>query len=108
MKKGLAITLAGLTMFTGSVLAADGKAIFQSKGCAGCHQAAVDTVGPSLKKIAKTYAGKKGDLIKFLKGEAPAIVDPAKAAMMKPQINTTKALSDAELNALVDFILSHK
>nr|5Z25_A Chain A, Cytochrome c552 [Aquifex aeolicus VF5] len=49
------------------------KAIFQQKGCGSCHQANVDTVGPSLAKIAQAYAGKEDQLIKFLKGEAPAI-----------------------------------
>ncbi len=87
---------------------ANGQQIFQSKGCAACHQASIDTVGPALKKIAQAYAGKKEDLIKFLKGEHDAIVDPAKFAVMQPQLATTKALSDEELNALVDFILSHK
>ena len=87
---------------------ADGQAIFQSKGCAACHQAAVDTVGPSLKKIAQAYAGKKDQLIAFLKGKHEAIVDPAKFGIMQPQLNTTKVLSDEELNALADFILKHK
>ena len=108
MKKLLAGALTGLTLMAGSVLAADGKTIFQSKGCTGCHQPATPAVGPSLKDIAKAYAGKKEDLIKFLKGEGKAIVDPGKFALMKPQLNTTKALSDEELKALVDYMLSHK
>ena len=108
MKKLLTGALAGLTLMASSVLAADGAQIFQSKGCTACHQAAVDTVGPSLKKIAKTYNGDKAGLIKFLKGEAKPKVDPAKFPMMQPQLNTTKALSKEELEALADFILSHK
>jgi len=108
MKKALTVALAGLTLMAGSVFAGDGQSVFQSKGCAACHQASADTVGPSLKKIAKAYAGKKEELIKFLKGEGKAIVDPNKFAIMQPQLNTTKALSDKDLEALVDFILSHK
>ena len=108
MKKLLAGALAGFTLMAGSVLAADGGQIFQTKGCTACHQAAVDTVGPSLKKIAQAYAGKKEDLVKFLKGQGKSIVDPGKFAIMQPQLNTTKALSDKELEALADFILSHK
>jgi cytochrome c551/c552 len=84
----------------------DGQQIFQSKGCTACHNPNVDTVGPSLKKIAEAYKGKKDELIAFLKGEHPAIVDPAKEAIMKPQINTTKALPDDQLEALADYILS--
>ncbi|WP_457600270.1 c-type cytochrome [Hydrogenivirga sp.] len=92
----------------GMAFAADGAAIFKSKGCASCHQPAADTVGPSLKKIAKAYAGKKGELVKFLKGQAPAIVDPAKAAIMKAQLTMVKNLPQDQLSALADFILSHK
>ena len=86
----------------------DGKAIFQSKGCSACHQVDKDSVGPSLKKIADVYKEKEADLIKFLKGEGKAIVDPAKEAIMKPQINTTKSMKDDELKALVKYILSNK
>ena len=107
MKKLVAV-LAGAAVIAGSAFAGNGQAIFQQKGCGGCHQPAVDTVGPSLKKIAQAYAGKKNELIAFLKGQGKAIVDPAKAPMMMPQLNTTKQLSDKELEALADFILSHK
>lgn len=84
----------------------DGQQIFQSKGCTACHNPSADTVGPSLKKISTVYKGKKEELIAFFKGEHPAIVDPAKAAIMQPQINTTKVLSEEELEALADYILS--
>ncbi|HID66234.1 MAG TPA: c-type cytochrome, partial [Aquificaceae bacterium] len=78
MKK---LILAGL-LVAGVSLAADGKAIFQSKGCASCHQPAVDTVGPSLKKIAQAYTGKEEQLVKYLKGQAKPIVDPARASVV--------------------------
>ena len=104
MKK---LILTGL-LVAGVALAADGKAIFQSKGCASCHQPAVDGVGPSLKKIAQAYAGKEEQLVKYLKGQAEPIVDPAKAAIMNAQLAMIKNLSDAELKALAEFMLSHK
>lgn len=85
----------------------DGKAIFTSKGCTACHQEAVDSVGPSLKKIASTYAGDKNKLLAFFKGEGKPIVDLAKEAIMKPQIEITKKLSKEEQEALADFILKH-
>lgn len=104
MKKLMAaVLLAG-----GVGLSADGSAIFKSKGCASCHQPSADTVGPSLKKIAKAYSGKKGDLVKFLQGKGKAIVDPAKEAIMKPQLTMIKNLPKEQLEALADFILSHK
>ncbi len=103
MKKFLIATLA----VAGFAVAADGKAIFQSKGCASCHQPTADTVGPSLKKIAQAY-GSVDQLVKYFKGESQPIVDPAKAAIMNPQLAQLKGLSDAELKALAEFILSHK
>ncbi|GAB6065901.1 c-type cytochrome [Aquifex pyrophilus] len=104
MKK---LLLAGV-LLAGAVFAADGKAIFQSKGCASCHQPNVDTVGPSLKKIAQAYGNDVDKLVKFLKGEAPAIVDPAKFAIMKAQLTMLKGLSDEELKALAEYMLSFK
>jgi cytochrome c len=84
----------------------NGQQIFQSKGCAACHNPSADTVGPSLKKISTAYKDKKDELIAFLKGEHKAIVDPAKFPIMQPQLNTTKSLSEEELEALADYILS--
>ncbi|RMA97100.1 c-type cytochrome [Hydrogenothermus marinus] len=106
MKK-LLLSLSGAMVIASGAFAADGSQVFQSKGCGACHQATVDTVGPSLKKIASAYKGKKNELIAFLKGEHPAVVDPAKFAIMQPQLNTTKALPKDQLEALADFILSH-
>ena len=108
MKKLVAAATFGLAVAVSAAMAADGKALFASKGCAACHQATVDTVGPSLKKIAEAYKGKEAELIKFLKGEGKAIVDPAKFSVMQPQLNTTKSMSDEELKALAEYMLSHK
>ena len=91
-----------------AVKGADGKALFASNGCTACHNMTAKTVGPAVVTIAKSYAGKKDDLVKFFKGEGKAIVDPAKFAMMQPQLNTTKKMSDAEKAALADYILSAK
>ncbi|WP_457641683.1 c-type cytochrome [Persephonella sp.] len=107
MKKAFVSAVVGLAVIAGGAMAADGAGIFKSKGCGACHKPAAKGVGPSLKDIAAAYKGKEGDLIKFLKGEAPAIVDPAKFGLMKSQINKTKSLPDAELKALADFIMSH-
>lgn len=84
-----------------------GKAIFNSKGCTSCHQPAVDTVGPSLKKISQAY-GSVDELVKYFKGEAKPRVWPDKAAIMNPQLMQLKGLSEGELKDLASFILSHK
>jgi cytochrome c len=112
MKKVVAVSVA-LAMLSASSFAADGKksidgkTLFQQKGCTACHQADKDSVGPALKKIATAYKGKETDIIKFLKGQGKAIVDPAKEAVMKPNLNTTKAMKDNELKSLAKYILSN-
>jgi cytochrome c551/c552 len=85
----------------------DGESIFKAKGCAACHQPNADTIGPGLNKIASVYKGNKDELIKFLNGEGKAIVDPAKEAIMKPNLETTKKLSKEEKEVLAEFILKH-
>ncbi|RUM59223.1 MAG: cytochrome C552 [Persephonella sp.] len=85
-----------------------GQQLFTANGCTACHQEKADTVGPALAKIAQAYTGKKEDLIKFLKGEGKAIVDPAKFSMMEPNLAKTKGLADGDLSALADYILSIK
>ncbi len=91
-----------------AVKSVDGKALFTSNGCAACHNMTAKTVGPAVVEIAKGYAGKKADLVTFLKGEGKAIVDPAQFAVMQPQLNTTKKMSDAERAALADYFLAAK
>lgn len=82
-----------------------GEEIFTSKGCVACHQADTKTVGPSLKDIAAAYNGNAEGLTAFLKGEGEAIVDPAQAAVMQPQISVTKDMSAQELDAIVNHIM---
>ncbi len=93
---------------TDAVASVDGKSLFLNNGCVACHQIDKKTVGPTVKAIAAAYAGKKDDLVKFLKGEGKAVVDPANFAVMQPNLATTKKLSDAERAALADYILSNK
>ncbi|MDT8413136.1 MAG: c-type cytochrome [Vicingaceae bacterium] len=85
-----------------------GEQVFTSKGCVACHQLENKTVGPSLKDIATAYDGNKEGLIAFLKEEGEAIVDPAQAAVMQPQLAVTKALPADELEAITDYMLSKK
>lgn len=111
MKKGGKVMRKLVVLFAllgGTAFAADGAAIFKAKGCASCHQPTADTVGPSLKKIAQAYVGKEDQLVKFLKGQAKPIVDPAKAAIMMPQLTLIKNLSDEEFQALANYIMSFK
>lgn len=83
----------------------DGKILFKQKGCTACH--GPNMIGPAVEKIASAYQGRENDLIKFLKGQGEAIVDPKNKSWMKSQIEKTKSMSDEELKALVKFILSN-
>lgn len=81
-----------------------GEIIFKQKGCTACH--GPNMIGPAIEKIASAYQGKEDDLIKFLKGQGEAIVDPKNKSWMKSQIEKTKSMNDEELKALVKYILS--
>lgn len=61
---------------------------------------------PSLKSISKAYKNKKENLLKYLKGEAKAIIDPDREDFMKPYIKQTKSLENKDLENLADFLLS--
>jgi cytochrome c551/c552 len=110
MKTSAAILVIFLFLFFVSALSANdqGVEIFKSNGCIFCHRAerSSGTI-PSLPELAKAYKGKKEQLNQYFKGEAQPIVKPERAATMARQIEKTKALSDSERTALVDFILSH-
>ena len=107
MRRILILTTVAMLAASGA-LAADGKAIFQENGCSACHAPDATLVGPSLKVIAQQYAGKEDRLLKFFKGEEDPLVNPGQFAMMKPNLETTKALSDADRKALADYILANK
>ena len=84
----------------------EGESIFKSQGCMLCHKKESSSkVNPSLTDIFQAYQGKEEQLVKYLKGESEAIVRPEKSKMMNRQIEKTKKLSDADLKALVDFLL---
>jgi cytochrome c len=83
-----------------------GGKLFKDKGCVVCHLLDTKLVGPPLKDISKAYAGKKDNLNSFLKGESPSIIDPAQHAIMEPQIAITKAMSEADRMAIVEYLLS--
>lgn len=83
-----------------------GEKLFKEKNCVVCHQLDTKLVGPAVKEISKVYAGKKENLNSFLKGTSKSIIDPAQHAIMEPQIAITKAMSDADRMAIVEYLLS--
>ncbi|MBL4744911.1 MAG: c-type cytochrome [Flavobacteriaceae bacterium] len=88
-----------------------GKKLFTEKGCIACHQESMKIVGPSVKDIAAKYASEKGNMVKFLKGEAAAIVDtnPGQVAIMKANLDGfVKDLNGDQLAALASYMRSVK
>ncbi len=90
-------------------LVAQGKKLFAAKTCTTCHQMDQKVIGPSIKDINKVYTEQNGDYLKFLKGEADAIVDtdPGQVAIMKANLDSfVKDLSDDELSAIIAYMKS--
>ena len=88
-----------------------GKQLFTDKTCTTCHQPDAKVIGPSIKEINKVYEEQNGNMVKFLKGEAPAIVDtdPGQVAIMKANLDGfVKDLSGDELAALAAYMRSVK
>ena len=86
-----------------------GKELFEGKGmCATCHKPDAKIVGPSIKDIAKIYTEKKASISIFLQGEAEPIVDPTQFEIMKANFAITKTMTEEELKALEDYMLSIK
>jgi cytochrome c len=104
---GIVATTAAL-MLAGHASAADveaGKLAFGKSVCKGCHAVDYEGYGPSFQDIGRKYAGvasAKADLTK-------KITDGTKGtwgdAVMPPQKG---AVSDENISAIVDFILSFK
>ena len=88
-----------------------GKQLFADKTCTTCHQPDAKVIGPSIKDIVKVYDEQNGNLVKFLKGESPAIVDtdPGQVAIMKANLDGfVKDLTGDELAALAAYMRSVK
>lgn len=88
-----------------------GEKLFAEKTCTTCHQVDTKVIGPSIKEISKVYAEKNANIVSFLKGESPAIVDtdPGQVAIMKANLDSfVKDMSSEELAALAVYIASIK
>ena len=86
-----------------------GKELFEGKGmCATCHKADQKIVGPSIKDISKIYTEKGASISLFLQGETDPIVDPSQYEIMKANLEITKAMTEAEVQALETYMLSIK
>lgn len=85
-----------------------GNRLFSEKTCITCHDVDRVKTGPSVKEIMAVYKEKNGDIVSFLKGNAPPIVDTtsAKVAIMQENIDGfLKEISDEELNSIAVFMM---
>lgn len=84
-----------------------GEELFSGKGtCTACHLPDQKVIGPSIAEIAKIYKEKNASIVSFLKEESKPIVDPSQYEVMKTNFAITKKMSDEELKALEDYMLS--
>ncbi len=80
-----------------------------SKTCTSCHGIDKKILGPSVQDIVKVYEEKEANMVKFLKGNAEAIVDtdPGQVAIMKANIDGfLKDISAEDLQALAAYMRS--
>jgi len=97
MKSMFFVVAAAGILAAGSVYAESGADLAKAKGCLGCHAVDQKKVGPAFKDVAAKYKGNKGAEGKLM-GEL-------KEGKGHP---TKVSASDAELKALVQFVLSQK
>jgi cytochrome c len=84
-----------------------GKSLFEGEGnCIACHQAEQTIIGPSIKVIANIYSAKNASIVAFLREESKPIIDPSKYDIMKTNFAVTEEMTDDQLKALEDYILS--
>lgn len=86
-----------------------GKKLFTEKTCTTCHQPDAKVIGPSIKDINKIYSEKNADIVTFLTGGSPAIVDtdPGQVAIMKANIEGfVKDLTAEELASIAVYMKS--
>lgn len=84
-----------------------GEDLFRGKAnCATCHQVNEKIIGPSIVEIATIYKNKGGDIVSFLKEKSQPIVDPSQYSLMKSNLIITKKMSDDDLKALSEYMMS--
>ncbi len=90
------LALAGV-LAAGSAYAQSGADVAKTKGCVGCHDMEAKKVGPAFKDIAAKYKADKGAEAKLITALKEGKGHPMKVAA-----------SDAELKAVVQYVLQGK
>jgi cytochrome c len=92
------------TISTSALAADDGEALFKKNGCVACHAVAKKMVGPSYADVAAKYKDDKDAQSKLEKKIREGGAGVWGKLAMLPQ----KTPTDADLKALVQWILSQK
>jgi cytochrome c len=100
LRTALAAALIGL-LHTGVAMASPQIAL--KAGCVGCHMADRKLVGPSYKEIAVKYKG-RADAVPFL-SQRVRKGGPGNWGAIPMAANDVSKLSDAELKAVLEWIL---
>ena len=101
----LVLALAALSVPATAFSAGDVEALFKEKKCAACHKLDDKKVGPTLKDIAAKYAG-NSDAQASLEKKVRTGGSGVWGKMPMPR--TADSVSDAEIKAMVEWMLSHK
>ena len=103
--KYLVAMLLALSVSATAFAAEDGEALFKQHKCKSCHKLDKKTVGPSVKAISDKYANEE-DAASMLNERAR---NGGKGVWGKMPMPKTKAsVSDADLQTMVEWMLSHK
>jgi len=106
MKTRYLIAAAAALSLSATAFAADsGDAVFKKSNCGSCHAPDKKSVGPSLKDISAKYAGDKGAQAKL---ETKVRNGGSGSFGGMPMPATPKTVGDADIKAMVSWILSQK
>lgn len=106
MKSRYLIAAAAALSLSATAYATDnGEAVFKKSSCSACHQLEKKSVGPSLKDISAKYAGDKGAQAKL---ETKVRNGGGGSFGPMPMPATPKTVSDADIKAMVSWILTQK
>jgi cytochrome c len=103
----LSVTGALVLMSTGASAAIDDKKaneLLNKGGCAACHSVDKKLVGPSYKEVAKKHKGQKNAAAVVAKKVREGGAGAYGQIPMPP--NPKDKINDADLKALVDWVLS--
>ncbi|MCK9199788.1 MAG: c-type cytochrome [Gallionella sp.] len=96
---------AALTLSATAFAADNGEATFKKSSCVSCHQLDKKSVGPALKDISAKYASDKAAQTKL---ETKVRNGGSGAFGTMPMPATPKTVADADIKAMVAWILSQK